>query len=108
MDDIRLTACFDKELTKSYVEKDDFILPTDILEFLPESDKDAIVRYDDHEYNMKYKVGVYTRLAQGWKAFIDATGLGIGDVLCFKACLDENRIVFFVHVKEDPEIVMID
>ncbi|XP_060190384.1 uncharacterized protein LOC132619515 [Lycium barbarum] len=84
------------------------ILPTDILEFLPNTDKDAVVHYDDHEYNMKYKVSVYTRLAQGGKAFIDAAGLGIGDVLCFKACLDENRIVFFVHVKEDPEIVMID
>ncbi|XP_059311228.1 uncharacterized protein LOC132062737 [Lycium ferocissimum] len=95
-------AYFEKKLTKSYVENDDFILPSNILEFLPDTDNEAVVIFERGAYNMKYKVGAHTRLYQGWKEFIDANRLRTRDVLCFKACDAANdRIAFLINKKQE-------
>ncbi|XP_059315907.1 uncharacterized protein LOC132066673 [Lycium ferocissimum] len=95
-----MVAYFEKTLTKSYFENNDFILPSSILEFLPDDDREAVVIFERGAYNMKYKVGAHTRLYQGWKEFIDANGLRTGDVSCFKACdTASDRIAFLVEKK---------
>ncbi|XP_060169022.1 uncharacterized protein LOC132599861 [Lycium barbarum] len=103
----KMVAYFEKKLTKSYVDKDDFILPSSILEFLPDDDREAVVISERGAYLMKYKVGAHTRLYQGWKEFIDANGFRTEDVLCFKACdAARDRIHFLVEKKQ--EIIEID
>ena len=102
-----ILTTFEKKLTKSYVDKDDFIFPFHTFEFLPNHDREAVVLHNAHAYYMQYKVGAYKRLCQGWKAFVDDNGLQRGNVLEFQACEVSGRICFFVN-KKAPEIVIIE
>ncbi|XP_060203624.1 uncharacterized protein LOC132631907 [Lycium barbarum] len=99
-------AWFEKTLTKSYIQNDDFILPT--MDVLPQVDKEAVVLYDKGAFKMKYKIGRKVRLNNGWKEFVDAKGLREGDALRFQVCDLEDRLYFIVTKVEKPEIIDVD
>ncbi|XP_059290517.1 uncharacterized protein LOC132044052 [Lycium ferocissimum] len=99
-------AFFEKKLTKSYIENDDFILPTNILDVLPKYEKEAVVIFDNGAFFMKYKFGAKARLNKGWKDFVDAKGLKEGNELRFQVCDVEDHLTFIVHMKK--EIIDID
>ncbi|XP_060206360.1 uncharacterized protein LOC132634061 [Lycium barbarum] len=99
-------AFFEKKLTKSYIENDNFILPTNILDNLQKYDKEVVVIFDNGTFFMKYKIGGKVRLNRGWKDFVDAKGLKEGNELLFQVYDVEDRLTFIVHMKE--EIIDID
>ncbi|XP_060171358.1 uncharacterized protein LOC132602549 [Lycium barbarum] len=97
-------AFFEKKLTKSYIENDDFILSTNILDVLPKYDKEVAVVFNNDAFFMKYKFDAKARLNKGWKNFADAKGLKEGNELRFQVCDVEDHLTFIVHMEEIIDI----